>query len=121
MKRSGPVGPNDLIVFTKAWNFKGDNNQTIYGEKEYWFNPAVPIRGMEPCKLQKKGEEIECVKIYYEDPIKGTYYIILVGTITEFINTCQQANIATALLFDIYAQGMTIKQFIEAIEGKLIH
>jgi len=117
--RKSAVSPNDLIPFVKAWNSKrGD--EIIYGEKEYFFNPAVPIRGMEPCILQRNGKEVQCVKIFYHNE-KENVYITLVGTITEFIKTCQQASIATSLLFDLYAEGMTVKKFIEQTEGIQAH
>lgn len=118
MKKSA-VSSNDLIPFMKAWNARRQD-EIIYGEKEYFFNPAVPIRGMEPCILQKDGKEIQCVKIFYHNE-KESYYITLVGTITEFIKTCQQASIATSLLFDLYAEGMTVKQFIKQTEGIQAH
>lgn len=113
--RNTAITPNDLIFFKKAWNTRrGD--EVVYGEKEYLFNPAVPIRGMEPCILQKDGREIQCVKIFYHNE-KESYYITLVGTITEFIKTCQQSSIATSLLFDLHLQGITVKEFIAQTEG----
>jgi len=100
-----------LILFKKCWNFRDGR----YGEKDYWFNPAVNIKGIEECKISNGKIEIDCVKIFYPSP---DGFIILIGTIEEFFKKCRDINISICLIQDLYKEGFTIRQFMEQT-GKL--
>lgn len=97
---------NSLIPFTKVWNDRDGN----YGEKKYWFNPALEIKGMEGCKIKRNGrKDIECTKIFYPD---GSF-VILLGSEESFIEICQEAGTAICLLDDLRKEGLTIKDFLK--------
>lgn len=100
---------NNLVPFRKAWNNKDEG----YGEKEYWFNPAIEIKGLEACKVRKGEGEVACVKIFYPD----APYLILVGTVEEFFTKCRQANVAFCILQDLYKEGVTLEKFIKINES----
>ncbi len=99
----------NLVLVTKCWNDKDGN----YGDKPYYFNPHFPVVGMEPCKLKKNGSSVDCTKILYGE---GKFTTIL-GTPSELIDLCQLTGIAICVINDLYRQGLTIKQFINQIEG----
>lgn len=104
-----------MILFTKVWNEKIENNARKFGSKEYYFDPRVPIIGFEACRLKDdKGKEIECTKIFYSVNV----YITLKGDPLEFMQKIKDANIAITLLADLYAANYTIKQFMEETERK---
>lgn len=98
-----------LIPVMKVWTDKDKN----FGEKDYLFNPEALIEGMESCRMKnQRGVEIECTKIFY--PLK---FIIIKGSMDELLDKCRDINLAICLVKDIYKEGMTVKQFLNQIEG----
>lgn len=95
---------NNLVPFIKTWKLKDGN----YAEKEYWFNPAEQIAGLEECRIRRNGKEVDCTKIFYTDR-----YITLIGSVEFFFKTCRDASIVVCLLSDLIEGGYTIKQFME--------
>jgi len=103
------MGNERLIPVTKVWRDKGDN----YGEKLYFFNPESTVEGIEPCKLKDaKGVEFECTKIFYE-----LKFVTIKGTPEELFEKCRDVNLAICLVRDILKENMTVKQFLNQIEG----
>lgn len=100
-----------MIEFTKVWTEKGSEK---FGSKLYYFDHRTPMEGFDACKVKDdKGNQLECTKIYYP-----TKYVILKGTPLEFMQKLKEANVAVALLSDLYAHGITIKQFLEENERR---
>jgi hypothetical protein len=98
-----------MVQFLKVWNEKDSGK---YGSKVYYFDERTPVVGIEGCKVKdEKGQVIECTKVIYP-----SMYVTLMGTPIEFMQKCKDANIAALLLSDLYAQGITIKQFLEQNE-----
>lgn len=99
---------NSLIPFKKVWN----TADRKYGEKTHWLNPQEIIRGVEPCKVNKNGEELECTKVFYTNS-----YVTLLGTPEEFFAACREGNTAVCLIQEIERNGLTIKEFLKQLEG----
>ena len=107
-----------LLKVTKIWNFADGK----FGEKEFYFNPAIPIEGMEGCKVRKGNEELEGTKIFYSGYTKNEVYIpnrfiILSGTPGELIEKCKDANLAICLIYEIQREGISVKDFLKQLEG----
>lgn len=105
---------NNLIKFTKAWNFP----DKTYGEKEIYINPDVDIKWIEATKVKSaNGKEIDCTKITYPT---GTFtkndVVVVIGTVDEFFDRCKDSKIFSLLLSDLEKEGLTIKQFLQQNE-----
>jgi len=103
-----------MIEFEKAWNETSEAGKKNFRSKKYYYDPNTVLEGMEECKLTDGENQVECTKIYYT----GGRFVTLKGTPKEFMAACREANTAICILSDLYAAGITIKQFLEENERK---
>ena len=103
-----------MVELLKVWVQNKDTKQEKFGSKPYFFDTRNPIEGIEGCKLKKESNEIECTKIFFS----SSQFIIVQGTPFEFMESCKDESVALCILSDLYANGLTVKQFLEQ-NGKI--
>jgi beta-galactosidase beta subunit len=103
-----------MIEFTKVWNDTKEDGKKVFKSKKYYYDPRTILEGMEGCKLTDGDKEVDCTKIFHS----GGRWVTLMGTPKDFMQLCKDANVVVCLLSDLYAAGITIKQFLEENERK---
>jgi len=93
-----------LVLFTKTVKMADGRQAT----GRYWFNPALQVKGIEPCFVLLDGVKTECTKIIYPRD-----YVTLIGSESFFLDTLKNSNITICLLNELFESGFTIKQFME--------